>query len=319
MGGAGYLGSHLVEKLSSENHEIVVFDNHSGNVRTLYKQPISFIHGDVRNNEDFLRLDKYGKYDGVFHLAAKKSVPESIEKPDLYLDVNSTGMTNVISFCLERGIQNLVSTSTAAVYGHADGLSVITENSPVSPINPYGLSKLLAEDELNRICNSTFLNAVSLRTFNIIGTGREDFFDSRGENVLPMIVQKLKKSETFTLFGKNYDTKDGTCVRDYLNVKDVADAHILAMMYLELNLNLNSHQILNISSGTGVSIFELISKVEKFSGKKLNWCYSENRPGDPASVIGDNTAAKNVIGWKPLVNIDESIKESLGIFEKPMN
>ena len=313
-GGSGYLGSHLVDQLISENHEVVVFDDLSGKVATNFTEPVSMVTGDITLFSEFQKLDGLGPFDGVFHLAAKKSVTESVAKPHLYRKVNEIGSLNVIEYCVNQGINKIVLTSSAAVYGAADLSFPIDEKLSPNPINPYGLSKLSAENILTRFCNENDLSAVSLRTFNIVGASKPNYLDSVGENVLPVIARMLKQNEIFKIFGDAYETKDGTCVRDYVNVAEVASAHILAMEYLQDTGTSISHEIINISSGVGISILELVNKMEFYSAKQLKWVYGESRAGDPASVIGSNSLAKRLIGWNPDIGLDQSIRETLGQF-----
>jgi UDP-glucose 4-epimerase len=310
FGGSGYLGSHLVEELIVQGHEIVVFDNLSGNVATNYTLPVKLVFGDISNVHDFKVLDSFENIDGAFHLAAKKSVPESLSNPHIYKEVNETGTNNVISYCIRRGINHFVFTSSAAVYGKVTDSTLIDEKFPVSPINPYGTTKLKGEINLADYCRDNELKAVSLRTFNIVGSRRKEYFDVGGDNVLPVIARALKQNSLFTLFGKSLNTVDGTSVRDYVNVQDVAKAHSLAMDYLQGQHENSSHQILNVSSGIGVSLLELISRFNYLSEKELKWVYGETRNGDPASVIGNNELADQLLGWKPQIGLDQSVRET---------
>ena len=313
FGGSGYLGSHLVDQLISENHEVVIFDNHSGKVRTHFTPVSRFINGDISKLGDFGKLDEFGPFDGVFHLAAKKSVPESVANPDKYFDVNEKGTVNVIEYCIRRGIRNFIFTSSAAVYGEVTESSPIDENYFVNPINPYGVSKLNAESALTKYSLNNDFKAVSLRTFNIVGASRSEYLDSVGENVLPVIARKINRNESFTVFGNTYSTADGTCVRDFVNVHDVARAHFLAMNFLQEKAVVNSHKIINVASGNGVSILELIAKTENLANNKLRWDFEMSRAGDPAVVIGNNGLAKHLLAWTPVVGIDQSIRETLAL------
>jgi|694.fasta_scaffold39742_7 UDP-glucose 4-epimerase len=313
FGGSGYLGSHLVDVLAAENHELVVFDNSSGKVASEFGFPVHTLLGDVTNMDDFKKIQ--GGFDGVFHLAAKKSVAESFTNPELYSLTNELGSNNVFNFCLGNNIKNIVFTSSAAVYGNSDSSLALAEDFPVMPINPYGVSKLNAERALSQLSSKKLINAISLRIFNIVGTGNRNYLDRFGENVLPILTRKLIEGNFFTLFGNDYRTPDGTCVRDYVNVKDVAMAHVLAMKYL---MNRESHSeelVLNISSGQGISILDLIKKLENLSGINLKLEFGEKRDGDPASVIGNNNLAKEVLGWIPQYSIDESIFQTIEGFK----
>lgn len=310
FGGAGYLGSHLVNQLISKGNDVVVFDNLSGNVKSNLTKLSKNISGDITRLDDLNKMDNFGYFDGVFNLAAKKSVSESIINPNLYKEVNEIGTRNVLDFCVRNKIKKFVFTSSAAVYGEVDSTSSVSENSATNPINPYGLSKLGAESAIENMCKTQMLSALSLRTFNMVGARKPAYFDLLGENVLPVLVRKLYTEELFTIFGNNHTSKDGTCVRDYTNVEDIARAHVLAMSYLEKE-KVGCHKSVNLSSNKGFSILELINKINEFSGKKLLWNYGEKRNGDAASVVGNNQLAKKLLGWSPKIDINQSIKETL--------
>jgi UDP-glucose 4-epimerase len=313
FGGAGYLGSHLVEQLLLEKHEIFIFDNYSGSLNTNFGKKVHQIEGDITNFQSLEQIDDYGLFDGVFHLAAKKSVSESFLYPEEYRKVNEYGTKNLVDYCLTRKISNFVFTSSAAIYGDVNSNAPLGENFSTKPMNPYGQSKLNSEVMLSNLFGEQNFKSVSLRIFNIVGASKKEFLEPYGQNVLPMIVDKLKKRETFTIFGDSYLTEDGTCVRDYVNVKDVANAHVLAMKYLVSGKALNSHESMNISSGVGISVQELIRKVEFFSGQRLRFTVGQSRLGDPAIVIGSNGLAMQKLGWDPVSGIDKSIVEMLGL------
>ena len=309
FGGSGYLGSHLTLQLIEKGHDLINFDNFSGHLANTFEPSVVTIHGDITSVTDMSKLDKYGKIDGVFHVAAKKSVTESLNHPDLYKHVNVTGTKNVLDFCIYNKIKNVVFTSSAAVYGNGI-TSKIAEDSEKVPINPYGESKLLAEAILEEYCLKYQVSSLALRVFNIVGAKRREFYDDKGENVISIINRNLENANTFTIFGGDFDTKDGTCVRDYVNVSDVARAHILAMAYAE-KLPPGIFNTINVCSGIGTSMLELIQMIVRNSSSNLAWTVGNKRSGDPASVIGSNDQAKRLLGWQPLVTLEQSIKESL--------
>ena len=309
FGGSGYLGSHLTLQLLVAGHELVNFDNQSGHLVTVFKPNVITIQGDITSTADLSKLEKYGKFDGVFHLAAKKSVSESITHPNLYMQVNVTGTKKIIDFCIDNQIKNIVFTSSAAVYG--DGVTTkIDENSEKVPMNPYGKSKLLSEAILEDHCLKYGISSVALRSFNIVGAAKQDYYDDQGENVIPIITRSLKNKHIFRIFGGDFDTKDGTCVRDYVNVSDVASAHTSAMSYLEKQ-PAGMYKSINVCSGSGTSMLELVQIVNNNSKIQLDWIIGDRRIGDPASVVGNNDLANKLLGWRPSVAIEQSIKESL--------
>lgn len=311
IGGSGYLGAHLIDSLTGDNHDVINFDDHSGNMININSNPaVTNILGDIRFPNDFSKLKKLGNIDGVFHLAAKKSVPESIMQPKLYEQVNIHGTNNVIEYCEANGIQNIVYTSSAAVYGEVDSSSPVCENFGINPINPYGRTKYLAEEFLQKSTEAKLLSGFSLRIFNMAGSSRKEFFDRKAENVLPVIVTSLIGNSLFTVNGKTFDTKDGTCVRDYVNVVDVVQAHRLAMEYLQ-NGPSGNYKVSNICTGVGTSILDIIDILNNISERKLKYIFGEKRYGDPSSVLGDFSLANQLLGWSPKVSIAQSIKESL--------
>jgi UDP-glucose 4-epimerase len=312
FGGYGYLGSHLTERLIANNQEVVVFDNLSGQIKSDFGEEVTFINGDITVLSDFESLDTLGPFDGVFHLAAKKSVAESILNPNLYQEVNVNGTRNILSFCETKKIKKLVFTSSAAVYGESDSDFPISEDSPVIPKTPYGSSKLQAELLITDFSNSSYSSAISLRIFNIVGTSNRKYLELGGVNILPTIARMALAKETFIINGQDYGTKDGTCVRDYVNVKDVVNAHVLAMEHLNTHPQTSSHHILNVSSGQGCSIMDLILKFNEMSEIELVWKFGSARVGDPAHVVGSNFQAEKLLNWVPIVGIDESIAETLG-------
>jgi UDP-glucose 4-epimerase len=310
VGGRGYLGSHLVEQLIARSHEVYIFDNHSGNLKLQNDEKVTCIHGDLTKVADLEQLKFQPNFDGVFHLAAKKSVSESIVNPKLYEDVNILGTQNLINYCRESKIPHIVFTSSAAVYGQSDSKEPISETSPTNPMNPYGNTKLRAERVLETSSSLGNVSAFSLRVFNIVGASRPDFFDHTGENVIPIMLRSLSLNNIFTIFGKDLHTSDGTCIRDYVNVSDVASAHINAMEHLHNSL-LGSYKVVNVSAGTGTSMLSLVEMFNSLSDKELRWQYGDKRPGDPASIIGGNQLAYDILGWKPQKELFQSVKESL--------
>jgi UDP-glucose 4-epimerase len=311
FGGAGYLGSHLVDNLLASNNEVVVFDDKSGRVKSSFDSRVKFIYGDISKIDDFSKLQTHGVFDGVFNLAAKKSISESFKFPDRYLDVNEKGFQNILTYCQTNHVEKIVFTSSAAVYGDNSTVPIISENVTPKPNNLYGSTKLNSEKYLEVHSSDYDFKSISLRIFNIIGASKREYLDFGGENIFPIVMDKLKHNRTLNIFGKNFSTSDGTCVRDYVNVKDVAKAHILAMGYLSSDPKARGHDSINICSSKGTSILDLVSKVSKISGKTLRYQFEDPRVGDVASVIGNNTLAREKFGWEPTLGIDESIEETL--------
>jgi UDP-glucose 4-epimerase len=313
IGGAGYLGSHLVSLLMEQGHKVYLLDNYSGHIRNVHGLNENEFFGDITQKESFQVLKNSLSIDGVFHLAAKKSVVESILQPDIYESVNIDGTSNVLNFCLEYGIRNIVFTSSAAVYGAYDSKVSISEYDPANPINPYGKSKLDAENVIAQAVKDGEISAICLRVFNMIGSQKKEYMDGKGENVLPAIFRSLQSDIEFFINGNSHDTADGTCVRDFVNVDDVAKSHMLAMKYLETG-NKGEFEIINICSGKGTSVLELIGMINLISAQKVSWAYTNKRAGDPASVIGNPKKAMNILGWQAEIETKESLEQSLKFF-----
>jgi UDP-glucose 4-epimerase len=309
-GGSGYLGMHLTQILLEKGHHLTIFELKSTPKLTIKNKKVSFVEGDVTNPKSFEKLSKSFQFDGVFHVAAKKSVSESIRNPDLYHEVNCTGTQNVINYCQNQGINSLVFTSSAAVYGGFTSGKPILETADLAPASPYGESKFEAEKLITAACAGSSLSASILRVFNIIGSSHPSLLDKDGENVIPIMCRCVSTGKTFTVYGNNHSTLDGTCVRDYIDVFDVAVAHASAM-----NLNHSSVggecKIFNISSGQGVSMLNLINLFNSNSKRELNWEFGPKRYGEAAEVIGDNSLAHTELDWKPTISFNNSLVESM--------
>jgi UDP-glucose 4-epimerase len=309
-GGAGYLGRHLTHSLVNQGHNVVIYDNFSnGEVKHLLTSA-DVINGDLSDQVLLQSTLKEFQVDGVFHLAAKKSVAESYLNPELYDLVNVGGTVSLVKACVETGIRRIVFTSSAAVYGALDTDTPIKEDSPMAPCNPYGSSKKAAEEVLKQYVKDFNLRVATLRVFNIGGAESLSFSEPHGENVIPLILKSIKGNQIFTIFGSNYPTHDGTCIRDFVHVNDVVSAHIMSMDYLE-SMPDPMFIPFNVSSNFGVSVKELISEFENVSKQQIQLKSGEPRNGDPASVIGDNTKISFQLKWTPKKSIKEIVHESL--------
>jgi UDP-glucose 4-epimerase len=313
-GGLGYVGGHLVNQLLKLNHEVIILDNSTTHPAVSKKQGVLTVEGSITDLDTFSKVGKIGHIDGVFHTAAKKSISESITNPELYFQVNKVGTENVMNFCKANNIKNVVFTSSAAVYGELDSILPIEEHAITRPINPYGESKLQAEASLRFESIQQVLSAISLRCFNIVGTSNPQLLDKRGDNVLPILIRTLLLGDTFIVNGGKHKTPDGTCIRDYINVSDVIQAHILAMKYLE-QTSLGFYASVNVGTGEGFSVLQLIDSLKSHSNLNLKWNYGEHRKGDPANVVCDNKLARNLLGWVPSIGLNQSVKETLSAFE----
>jgi UDP-glucose 4-epimerase len=312
-GGAGYLGSHIVDELVQKNFPVIVVDDLStGKISRIHSTAI-FVNADIRDENALENIFSTNKITGVFHCAAKKSVIESLQYPELYNDINLEGTRNLLQLCGRYKVRNFVFTSSAAVYGGLDSANGILETSYPTPINPYGSSKVSAEFLVEKFVAEGNGSGMSLRVFNISGASRDELFDHDGDNVISVLKRASEKGESFLLFGTNFPTKDKTGVRDYVHVLDVARAHLLAMDFLE-NEKLGSYFCLNISSGFGTSVKDLIFAVEEIAKTRLVVVEVAAREGESGSIIGSNKLASATIHWAPKYALREIVRSALGTF-----
>lgn len=308
IGGAGYIGSHVVKALLQKGHEVTVYDNLStGQRENLFEQAV-FVEGDILDSGLLFDTMRQG-FDAVVHLAAKKAVGESMDNPNKYSINNIQGSLNILMAMAESGVRHIVFSSSAAVYGMPEYLPV-DENHPLNPINYYGFTKLEIEKFMHWYDQLKGLRYVALRYFNAVGYDPDG--DIRGkeknpQNLLPIIMETATGVRNgMSVFGSDYDTRDGTCIRDYIHVSDLASAHVLA---IEKLLEGMSSAVLNLGTGEGTSVKEMIDAAEKVTGKKLNVTYADRRAGDPATLIASSEKARNLLGWKPeITDIEEIIR-----------
>ncbi|WP_277679059.1 UDP-glucose 4-epimerase GalE [Gracilibacillus dipsosauri] len=299
LGGAGYIGSHATYQLIDKGHQVVVIDNletgHAGAVHP----DASFYNGDIRDIEFLREVFSHEKIDGVLHFAANSLVGESMEKPLKYFDNNVYGTEVLLQAMTEFQIKNIVFSSTAATYGEPEQVP-ITENMPTLPTSTYGETKLTMEKMMKWAEVAHDIRYVSLRYFNVAGarsTG-EIGEDHRPEtHLIPIVLQvALGQREYISIFGEDYDTHDGSCVRDYIHVEDLIDAHILALNYLQDGGESN---IFNLGSSQGFSVKEIIETAREITGHEIPAKVAERRAGDPSTLIAGSEKAKQILGWSP--------------------
>lgn len=308
IGGAGYIGSHVVKALLHENFAVTVYDNLStGQVCNLFEKA-EFVKGDILDSQHLEKTMARG-FDAVIHLAAKKAVGESMENPQLYSQNNISGSINIFNAMLNTGIKNIVFSSTSAVYGMPKYLP-LDENHPLNPMSFYGYTKMAIEQVMNWYSKIKDFNYIALRYFNAVGYAADGSIrgkEKNPQNLLPLIMETITgQRQILHVFGNDYDTPDGTCVRDYIHVEDLADAHVLAIKKLLSN---GDSQIINLGTEKGTSVLEIIKSVERVSGKKVNYDFAPRRAGDPANVIATSAKAAEVLGWHAkYTDIDEIVK-----------
>ncbi|MEM2538330.1 MAG: UDP-glucose 4-epimerase GalE [Candidatus Methanomethylicia archaeon] len=309
VGGAGYIGSHANKLLTQKGYKTLVFDNLIYGHKEAVKWG-EFILGDL-NDIKQLRL-LFGKYkiEAVMHFAAFAYVGESVENPEKYYVNNISNTLNLLQVMREFNCKNFIFSSTCAIYGNPEYLP-IDEHHPQNPINPYGKSKLMIEKILEDYSKAYDFKYVALRYFNAAG---DDIDCEIGENhdpethLIPLVLDvAIGKRKDIKVFGTDYDTNDGSAIRDYIHVTDLADAHILALEYLK---NGGASDVFNLGNGNGYSVFEVINKAREIINKDIKVTLTDRRPGDPAKLIGDATKAKKILGWKPKFSDLEKILET---------
>jgi len=296
-GGAGYIGSNMTATLQRRGYEPIVFDNLSKGHRSAIGQ-VRLIEGDLADHELLVQTLRQYDIDAVMHFAAFIEVGESIASPLKYYHNNFCNAQNLLSAMEAAGVEKFVFSSTAAVYGIPESIP-ITEDSPKSPINPYGQSKLDVERMCHYQSQTGRLRYASLRYFNACGAGDNGRIgeDHRPEShLIPLIIQAATgKRQDIKIFGADYDTPDGTCVRDYIHVDDLCMAHLLALDKLDQQSELTC----NLGNGQGYTVREVIETVKRVSGRDFKVVESDRRPGDPAVLTADATKALKELGWKP--------------------
>lgn len=299
LGGAGYIGSHTVYELIEKGNEVVIVDNlETGHMEAVHKDAV-FYKGDIRDREFLDSVFKKEKIDGVIHFAANSLVGESMVDPLKYYDNNLCGTKVLLESMVANDIKRIVFSSTAATYGEPEKVP-IEEGDKTEPTNTYGETKLAMEKMFKWTDKAHGIKYVSLRYFNACGAHKSGMIgeDHNPEtHLIPLILQvPNNKREYISIFGEDYDTKDGTCIRDYIHVTDLAQAHIKAMEYL---LKGNESDIFNLGNGVGFTVKEVVETSRQVTGHSIKAVISERRAGDPAKLIASSEKAKKILGWKP--------------------
>ncbi len=297
FGGAGYIGSHTVKHLLNNGYQCVVADNLIYGHRAAVDSRAEFVHADLLNPVSLRELFKNRKIDAVIHFAAFTYVGESVTDPQKYYINNVIGTANLLNAMLENDVKKIVFSSTCATYGEPQ-YTPIDEKHPQNPINPYGRTKLMIEQIFADYEKAYGLKHIALRYFNAAGCSSDG---SIGEShtpethLIPLVLKAITgERDKIKVFGTDYDTPDGTCIRDYIHVEDLAQAHRLAVEKLD-----SYSGCLNLGTGLGTSVKQIIDAAEKVSGRKCPVEYAPRRPGDPAKLFADNRKAQEILGWKP--------------------
>ncbi len=302
-GGAGYIGSHFVKYLLNKNEEVVIFDNLSRGHIEAVPSNANFEKVDILDRANLrTALAKYN-IDAVVHFAAFAYVGESVENPGMYYENNVVGSFNLIDEVMKAGIRKFVFSSTCSLYGNPESIP-ISEDERVKPINPYAETKLTIEKILRDYDTAHEMKYVALRYFNAAGAapdGKIGESHTPEPHLIPIILNTaLGLREKVFVFGDDYPTADGTAVRDYIHVNDLAAAHLKALNFLDNGKS----DIFNLGTGDGNSVMEMIKTSEKVTGEKINYEITGRRAGDPAVLVADNTKAKNILGWEPEFNLE---------------
>lgn len=306
-GGAGYIGSHFVKYISEKGFEVTALDNLSLGHREALPKDVTLAEIDITVKsgiENFLALNKF---DVIVHFAAFANVGESVEMPEMYYRNNVIGSYNLIEAARKSGVSKFVFSSTCSLYGNP--LKVpISEEESVKPINPYANTKMFIEKLLADYDTAYGMKSVCLRYFNAAGADPDSAIGESHDpetHLIPIVLQAaLGKREKVFIFGEDYDTPDGTCIRDYIHVTDLASAHLKAVKYLAGG---KESSIINLGTGSGYSVKEIIDTARRITGKEIKAEITERRPGDPAKLVADNTKAKQVLDWKPEYGLDDVI------------
>jgi UDP-glucose 4-epimerase len=302
VGGAGYIGAHVAYLLQENGYGVRIYDDFSNGLKSRIDGKFSdVVIGDVLDRQALISACE--GIDAVIHLAAKKAVGESVDNPLKYYENNVGGTLNLLAAMSLKGVNRIVFSSTAAVYAPSEKLS-ITEDDLTEPLSPYGQTKLLSEKLISAVAKAENLSAISLRYFNVVGALRDEFADNSKDNLVPKVFAALKAGKNPEIYGSDYPTKDGSCIRDYIHVSDLAKAHLVA---LEKVFAANVDEVYNVGSGTGYSVTEMINQIAESIGKAITPTLSPRRPGDTAQLIASITKIERDLGWKP----ERSLKEMI--------
>ena len=299
IGGAGYIGSVAVKKLIEQNNEVVVLDALYTGHRKAVNPKAKFYQGDIENKFLVSQILRQEKIEAVMHFAAYSLVPESVQKPLKYYDNNVSGMISLLEAMKDAGVNYLVFSSSAATYGIPKKLP-ITEDSPLNPISPYGETKVIMEKIMHWADKADGIKSIALRYFNVAGAASDGSIGedhSPETHLIPNILKSAVSGDgKFTIFGNDYNTKDGTNVRDYVQIEDLIDAHLLALKHL---VTTNKSDVFNLGTAHGYSNLEILQAARKVTNVEIPYTMGPRRAGDPDSLVADSAKARTILGWEP--------------------
>ncbi|MDH6124371.1 UDP-glucose 4-epimerase GalE [Kitasatospora sp. GP82] len=304
-GGAGYIGGHVVHQLVAAGERVVVLDDLSSGSRDRLPEGVPLVVGSTLDRAALDEAISAHEVTGVLHIAAKKQVGESVAEPLLYYRENVEGLRTVLDAAVAAGVRKVLFSSSAAVYGMPD-VNLVTEDTPCAPINPYGETKLVGEWLLDAAAKAYGLSTVSLRYFNVAGAASPVLADDGVTNLVPMVFQRLTDGLPPLIFGADYPTPDGTCIRDFIHVSDIASAHVAAVKRLDAAAEPVS-LTLNIGRGEGVSVSEMLAVIARITGRDIAPEVTPRRPGDPARVVAAADLIRKELGWTAEYDVDTMV------------
>ena len=293
-GGAGYIGAHVCAALRAADRDVVVLDDLSSGVAGKLPDDVPLVEASILDHDAVLAALREHDVTGVVHLAAKKAVGESVERPLWYWQQNVEGLRSLLEAVSTAGVETFVFSSSAAVYGEPD-VDVVAEDTPCAPLSPYGTTKLAGEWLLRDLAPASGLRHTSLRYFNVAGAGAPELGDTGVFNLVPMVLRALSRGEAPQIFGDDYPTPDGTCVRDYIHVADLARAHVDAALALERG---QVAPVYNVSTGQGASVRQVVEAVVAATGSDVTPTVAARRPGDPPRIVGSPERLAGDLGWR---------------------
>lgn len=307
-GGAGYIGSAVTAALLALGHEVTVFDDFSTGQKGKVPSGARLVEGSITDAATVTAVCKDGAFGAVFHFAAKKAVGESEANPTLYFATNVVGSQNLLAAMIAAKIPQLIFSSTAAVYDPAYTTLPVTEETPLGPVSVYGSTKLLVEEMIRAYARTGHLSHYTiLRYFNVAGDAGLDYREEAAQNVFPVMARTLTNSQPFAIFGTDYDTKDGTCVRDYIHLRDLVAGHVAA---LESPMS----GVFNLGTGTGYSVRELVAAFDAALPAPLLVTKQARRLGDAPAVVADATHAQTALGWQPQYTLRDMVEDTLRVY-----
>jgi len=304
-GGAGYIGAHVAAELLNEGYSVRIYDDFSNGLhRRVDGKFRDIVEGDIQDREKLIQAMQ--GIDAVIHLAAKKAVEESVKNPLKYYENNVGGTLNLLAAMSVKGVKKIVFSSSAAVYSPNDK-DAIEESDPTVPLSPYGATKLLSEELISSVGGAEKISNISLRYFNVVGSALPEFGDNSKDNLVPKVFLALKSGKRPEIYGTNYPTKDGTCIRDYIHVQDLAQSHVAALKKTESGF---VSSVYNVGSGNGYSVREMMNQISQTLGRDINPEESPARAGDSPKLIASTKKIEKELGWKPSATLKEMIDSS---------